>query len=162
MFKLAKFRATKQEEKRAEVAQTVWMAVFRFALTLRAMLNQGSVTTTADKDEQGLPKKESQKFFEAYADRYKLLLEAGNSLLDAWGVATLFLDKPVTDALGRFWKVRADILTSFTMYAISLDGKGDLLKAHEKHFSQETANAIDQREKELRTLLEPIARLNVG
>jgi hypothetical protein len=158
---LAKFRATKREEKRAEVAEKVWSGAFRFALTLRAMIDQSAPTAKEDTDEEGIPKKESQKFFDAYSDRYKLLLEASNALLDLWGLAKLHLDASVSDALDRFWKVRADILTNFNMYAMSLDGKGvPLVEAHEKLFGQGTATSIDRREEELRAVLEPIARFD--
>ncbi len=155
-----KFRATKREEKRAEVAQTVWMAVFRLVLALRGMTNPANEGTT-DTDEHGIPKKEGRKFLESYSDRYKISVEASNGFLDSWGLATLFLDKPITDGLNRLWKTRGDIFTNFRLHAMNLDATAPHVPfpdAHQALFGRATVEEINQCESELRALLEPVAR----
>ncbi len=155
-----KFRATKREEKRAEVAQTVWMAVFRLVLALRGMTNPANEGTT-DTDEHGIPKKEGRKFLESYSDRYKISVEASNGFLDSWGLATLFLDKPITDGLNRLWKTRGDIFTNFRLHAVNLDATAPHVPfpdAHQALFGRATVEEINQCESELRALLEPVAR----
>lgn len=155
---LSKFRATRREELRERAAEAVWMAVYRLGLIMRALMHpitRGGRETTKD----GRPLSQGGKFRASFTSQYKMLAEAGNALLDAWGLANLYLDADVDRALHELWKLKGELQTNHHLHAINLDQQSkpypDAWKAI---FGDEAKGKLAEVELRLRRLIEPVAR----
>lgn len=157
---LPRFRATKTEEGRSQAAQTLWMATFRLSIALQQLTTPVRKGPPQEPEEPGKELTEGLRFWASTLEDRKRVAELGNALLDAWGLAELFLDKDADDAVQRFWQLRGKLLDDLEEYAKNLDRPNVSDKETTRIFEAvfEAAPTIREQEDAVRAVLRPIAR----
>jgi hypothetical protein len=154
---LKKFRQTKREERRAEVAEETWAGAFRLIIALRTFADPIR-RSEPPKPEEGKERSRGQDYMLSRMTERTLVAEASNALIEVWALAELHLDESVDQALKRLWQCRADLLTAERMHALNLDQPGSDMKAFERLHGDTGKKKIAECEQELKSLLGPIAR----
>lgn len=154
---LARFRQTKREERRAEVAEETWAGAFRLIIALRTFaspIRKGE----PPQQEDGKVLSKGQDYWLSRITERDRVVEASNAFMQVWALAELHLDQNVDQALKRLWKCRAELLTDERMVAINLDQPGADSEAFRRLHMEEGEKKIAECEQALKGVLGPIAR----
>ena len=109
---------------------------------------------------QGIPLSPGAKYLASYKFERTTVAETSNNLLEAWGIASLYLDQHVDAAVKRLWIFRAEVLVALDQFAMNLDAHGTppYPDAWRTLYDQPAQTRLKELMQELRALIEPIAK----
>ncbi|WP_223644336.1 hypothetical protein [Corallococcus sp. EGB] len=163
------FRETKREEKRADIAQQVWVAAFHVVRGIEAVRHPFTMGDGPGESDPLEPSNRdaAEDFLSATREPMENLRTAMNELVKAWPLAVIHLPVGVVEALGDLWDVNADFHSRYSRYLRSLKRRsshtiqasatwepGTSLAFHD----MELTSNLESIERRLQAQLMPIAR----